>query len=48
VILAHTQLDLAELLPDGSPRAAELIAAASDIARELGLPTVQRRLPAPL
>ncbi len=47
VILAHTQLDLAGLLPSGSPRAAELIAAAAEVAQGLGLPTVRRRLPAP-
>jgi DNA-binding SARP family transcriptional activator len=47
VILAHTQLDLAGLLPSESPRAAELISAAADIAQALGLPTVRRRLPPP-
>ncbi|MDQ6605142.1 MAG: AAA family ATPase [Actinomycetota bacterium] len=46
VLLAHTQLDLAGLLGSGSPRAAELTAAAANSAQELGLPTVQRRLPA--
>ncbi len=44
VILAHTQLDLAELLASGSSRAAELTSAAAATAEALELPTVRRRL----
>lgn len=43
VFLAHTQLQLAEVLGDADPEARRLIAAAAETAERLGLPAVARR-----